>query len=345
MALLRATRSRVLLFLTGIIIAAVPFGPDATAIELVPDAEGIVLRRDGSFQLSPGAGAAPAVMGAWDRYGIVDGAPVRFAEPFDAVRVRYQADVPHGTAAYIAVRASADGRRWTEWSWDVASGARVLFGDARYWLQHRVVLLGNGRGTPSVSQVQMTPEAGELRSRSVGREAPAYAPTYRVRVTRQGMVGGRTANGYRIKPNDRYVSLPSWKALSSKNGNEYMVRLSANGRSVVVPVMDVGPWNRHDNFWDAKRETYKDLPRGWPQDHAAYYEGHNKKRAEKGLVRYPTAVDVGDGAYWALGLKGDRATVDVTFLWLGDDPGASPPPLNPDPSKRPAEPAPVLAMP
>ncbi|HZG65249.1 MAG TPA: hypothetical protein VEZ12_00800, partial [Herpetosiphonaceae bacterium] len=96
MALLRATRSRVLLFLSGIIIAAVPFGPDATAVELVSDAEGIVLRRDGAFQLSDGAGAAPAIMGAWERYGILDGAPVRFAEPFDAVRVRYQADVPRG---------------------------------------------------------------------------------------------------------------------------------------------------------------------------------------------------------------------------------------------------------
>ena len=114
MALSRATRSRVLLFLTGIIIAALSFGPDATAIELVHDAEGILLRRDGAFQLSHGSSAAPAVMGAWERYGIVDGAPMRFAEPFDAVRVGYQADVPRGTAAYIAVRGSADGRRWTE---------------------------------------------------------------------------------------------------------------------------------------------------------------------------------------------------------------------------------------
>ncbi len=80
---------------------------------------------------------------------------------------------------------------------------------------------------------------------------------------------------------------------------------------------------------------YKDLPVGWPQDHAAYYERYNKRRAEKGYVRFPSAVDIGDGAYWALGLKGAQATVDVTFLWLGTDPGPNPAPRNSAPSRRP----------
>jgi hypothetical protein len=189
-----------------------------------------------------------------------------------------------------------------------------------------------------MSHVRVIPEPRIFYRSSSSEDVPEVAPTYRLHVTRMGMVGGRTANGYRIKPNDMFVSLPSWKSLSSRNGNEYMVRLSANGKSVVVPVMDVGPWNRHDNFWDAERSWYKNLPRGWPQDHAAYYEGHNKRRAEKGFVRFPTAVDVGDGAYWALGLKGAQAVVDVTFLWLGEDPGENPEPLNSRPSERPVEP-------
>lgn len=340
MALLRATRSHVLLILVGIVIAAMPFGPDAAAFQIVPDAEGIVLGRDGSFQLSPAAEPAPVVMGVWDDFGMVDAVEARFERAFESVRVYYQANVPVGTESYVAVRASADGKRWSEWIWDVASGARVSFGSANTWVQHRVVMMGNDGRTPSVGQLRITPEAADLHSSSTTSAAPGVAPTYRLRVTRMGMVGGRTANGYRIKPKDMFVSLPSWKSLSSKNGNEYMVRLSANGKSVVVPVMDVGPWNRNDNFWDAKRASYKDLPRGWPQDHAAYYEGYNKGRAEKGFVRYPTAVDMGDGAYWALGLDGAQATVDVTFLWLGEDPGANPKPWNADPSKRPVEPAP-----
>lgn len=337
MALLRATRSHVLLVLTGIVIAVMPLGPDAAAAQIVPDAEGIVLGRDGHFQLSPEAEATPAAIGAWDRYGMVDAARTRFERTFESVRVTYNATMPVGTESHVAVRASADGRRWSEWIWDVTSGARVSFGTANTWVQHRVIMFGNDGRTPSVGQVQVIPESYDLYSRSTYNAAPAVAPTYRLRVTRQGMVGGRTANGHRITPKDMFVSLPSWSSLSSKNGKEYMVRLSANGKSVVVPVMDVGPWNRNDNFWDARRDTYKDLPRGWPQDHAAFYEGYNKGRAEKGFVRYPTAVDMGDGAYWALGLDGAQATVDVTFLWLGEDPGANPKPLNPAPSKRPKE--------
>jgi hypothetical protein len=338
MALLRATRSHALLILIGIVIAAMPFGPNAAAYQIVPDAEGIVLGRDGDFQLSPEAGAAPAGFGTWEQFGILDATRSRFDQAFDRVRVYYREHAPVGTESYVAVRASSDGKRWSEWNWDVQSGVPVALNGASTWIQHRIVMLGNDGRTPSVGHVQVVPEPRAIQSSSIQAQG-AVAPTYRLRVTRQGMVGGRTANGHRITPNDMFVSLPSWKSLSSKNGREYMVRLSANGKSVVVPVMDVGPWNRNDNFWDAKRATYKDLPRGWPEDHAAFYEGYNRGRAEKGIVRYPTAVDVADGAYWALGLKGAQATVDVTFLWLGQDPGANPAPLNPDPSKRPKDPS------
>jgi hypothetical protein len=246
--------------------------------------------------------------------------------------------VPAGTQIHVAVRASADGRAWSEWEWDVADGAVVSFDDAQRWTQHRIVLLGADGRTPTVSPITIVPQDLSAKSRRPGlhRKASTDAPTYRLRVTRQGMVGSRTANGHVVQPRDFFVSLPSWKALSSRGGDEYMVRLSANGRSIVVPVWDVGPWNAHDNFWDDRRAKFKDLPTGWPEDHAAYYDNYNHRRAEKGWVRYPTAVDVGDGAYWALGLGGGQATVDVTFLWLGNDPGASPRPLNAAPSVPPA---------
>lgn len=155
------------------------------------------------------------------------------------------------------------------------------------------------------------------------------APTYRLRVTRQGMVGETTANGHVIQPNDVFVSLPCRCALSSRDGHEYQVRLSTNGRSLVVPVWDVGPYWTTDDYWNSQRDGFPDLPTGWPADHAAFYENYRNREAELGLVRFPSAVDIGDGAYWSLGLKGDQAVVDVTFLWLGADPGPYPtPPAN-----------------
>ena len=38
-------------------------------------------------------------------------------------------------------------------------------------------------------------------------------------------------------------------------------------------------------------------------------------------MQYPTAVDIGDGAFLDdLGLSGAQGTVEITFLWLGRDP-------------------------
>ena len=97
--------------------------------------------------------------------------------------------------------------------------------------------------------------------------------------TREGLVGHRTANGHRIGPRDRFVALPYWGVLSSKGGNEFQVRVTYRGRSVVLPVWDVGPWNTHDDYWSPKRR-YSDLPVGQPMAHAAYHQRYHDGRDE-----------------------------------------------------------------
>ncbi len=192
---------------------------------------------------------------------------------------------------------------------------------------------------PNVRAVALVPVSAPAQYSALEETAQPVAPTYRVHATRQGMIGGRTANGHRITKRDHFVSLPSWRALSSNGGREYLVRITYNGRSSVAPVYDVGPWNVHDDYWDAQRERFGDLPRGWPEDHAAYFDKYNGGRAEKGRVSFPTAIDIGDGAWWDdLGIRGDRAIVEVTFLWLGRDPQASPAPAPAPPAPAPAAP-------
>jgi hypothetical protein len=146
------------------------------------------------------------------------------------------------------------------------------------------------------------------------------APTYRIFATRQGRVGRRTANGHIIKPRDRFVALPSWGVLSSRNGYEYQVRVTYRDRSVVLPVWDVGPWNTHDDYWSPDRR-YSDLPPGLPMAQAARQQGYNNGRDEFGRrIRQPNGIDIADGAFWDdLGMT-DSDWVDVTFLWLGADP-------------------------
>ena len=113
------------------------------------------------------------------------------------------------------------------------------------------------------------------------------APTYRIFATREGLVGRRTANGHIIQPRDRFVALPCWCVLSPKGTDHFKVRLTYNGRSVVVPVWDVGPWNTRDDYWNPNRR-YSDLPVGMPMAEAAYYHGYNGGRDEWGRRNTPT---------------------------------------------------------
>lgn len=163
-------------------------------------------------------------------------------------------------------------------------------------------------------EAQNPPDSAELVATS------PVAPTYRVFATRQGLVGHRTANGHRIRPRDRFVALPSWSSLSSRDGYEFQVRVTYGERSVVLPVWDVGPWNTHDDYWSPNRR-YSDLAVGVPMAQAARLDGYNNGRDEFGRrIRLPNGIDIADGAFWDdLGMT-DSDWVEVSFLWLGADP-------------------------
>ena len=151
--------------------------------------------------------------------------------------------------------------------------------------------------------------------------AQSLAPTYRVFATREGLVGRTTANGHVIRPRDRFVALPSWGVLSPKGSDKFRVRLTYKGRSVIAPVWDVGPWNTKDDYWSPSRR-YGDLPVGLPMAQAAYQDGYNGGRDERGRrILLPNGIDIADGTYWDdLGMTRDD-WVEVSFLWLGADPG------------------------
>lgn len=161
--------------------------------------------------------------------------------------------------------------------------------------------------------------ATRTQARAEQQQMDSTAPTFTVFATRQGLVGHRTANGHIIQPRDRFVALPSWKALSSRGGNEFQVRVTYGDRSVVLPVWDVGPWNTNDDYWSPERR-YSDLPQGKPMAQAAYEDGYNGGRDEFGRrIRSPNGIDIADGAFWDdLGMRGS-GQVEVTFLWLGED--------------------------
>ncbi len=149
-----------------------------------------------------------------------------------------------------------------------------------------------------------------------------YAPTYTIRATREGLVGYRTANGYRIPERAWFVALPSWKVLSSQGGNEFQVRVTYQDKSIILPVWDVGPWNTNDEYWTPERRFYRDLPVGMPMAQAAVDFGYNGGLDMFGRkITIGNGIDIADGAFWdGLGMRSND-WVRVTYLWMGLDPG------------------------
>jgi hypothetical protein len=146
--------------------------------------------------------------------------------------------------------------------------------------------------------------------------------TLRLWATREGLVGRTTAGGHLITPNDHFVALPSRKALNRT------VIVAYHGKTVTAPVLDIGPWNRDEAWWEpgAARGQFADLPRFVPEVWAAYENGYNGGHDANGrYVTFPAMIDLADGVYTDLGMQRSD-WVDVTLTWVE---GPSPPPLAP----------------
>ncbi|MEI7768843.1 MAG: hypothetical protein WCI67_02585 [Chloroflexales bacterium] len=287
---------------------------------------------DGSVALATDAAPAVSLLGAYRRSGTLISELPTLA-PATRFQLSYGAALPSGTALRVDLRASLDGSRWLPWLVELPSGAVVGLPGVPRRVQYRLTLMGDALLSPVVRGVWLTPSSAPVtyKAAAVATDPYAVAPTFRIRASRQGMIGHHTANGFVIPPHARFVSLPCWCALSSNGGDEYKVRITYRGRSTVVPVYDVGPYSARDDYWSAGRTGYPDLARGWPMDHAAYYEDYNGRQADKGYVRFPSGMDVGDGAWIDdLGIDGDQAEVEVTMLWMGSDPLVGPAPRDPN---------------
>lgn len=67
----------------------------------------------------------------------------------------------------------------------------------------------------------------------------------KVKATREGLLGRKTASGYTIESLTPFVALPSTRALRKF----CIVRNPRTGRQCYAIVLDVGPWNVADNAY------------------------------------------------------------------------------------------------
>lgn len=257
-----------------------------------------------------------------------------------AVQVDRNAAVPAGAELAVDVRGRDVTGAWTQWREPDARG-RLRLPRPVSALQARLSLLASTDGhSPSISsltlrQVALPAEsagvAGSAASaasagtvRSVAPEATvsaAASPTFRVFATREGLVGGHTANGHVITNRDHFVALPSRRMLASNGGREYQVKVCHASQCETAPVWDLGPWNKKDDYWNpaSVRQMFTDLPQGKPEAQAAYQDGYNGGKDDQGrTLPNPAGIDLADGTFWdGLGMK-NNDWVTVTFQPTGD---------------------------
>ncbi len=299
-------------------------------------AYGTLQIEDGALRIATDAPLAPPPR---VRYGVAESSPIFLPGPSQLGAVRLDADVPLDATVELELRGLRDGR-WTEWRGSAALDAL----DGATAFEIRTTLLAGPTGeTPAVRGIDLRAEPASVRAAQLAGPlvAPQSPPTVRLWATRIGLVGRSTANGHVITERDRFVALPSKRALNRNGARDYQVQISYRGRTTIAPVWDVGPWNTRDDFWNEDRETFPELPRWMSQAEAAFFQGYNGGRDGSGrYVTYPSSVDLADGTFLDdLGLA-DSDWVDVTFLWLS----APSPPPRPTPRVT-ARPAPTTTTP
>jgi hypothetical protein len=315
------------------------------------DRVGLVLD-DGALRLdeeAPGATPSPRRDPERARSGLATFPEQPLAEATDVLDVRIDTD---GAAEDVAAEARgirADGM-WTEWHPVPEGGGRVTLDAGVSRVQMRVELESAGSALDGVRLRPLEPlhaqdgegtgdgpdgGSGEEGGKGSGDDAVPDAPfSARLFATRIGLVGGTTANGHTIRPDDHFVALPSRRGLATRGGGEYTVRVCSTGalgpkgeggtddhepRCAYLPVWDVGPWNITDDHWNEDRASWPDLDRGLPQAQAAYADGHNGGRDGFGRrVANPAGIDLADGAFHHGLQLPTNGWVEVDYLWTGE---------------------------
>ncbi|GEM_PF-2785833 len=118
-----------------------------------------------------------------------------------------------------------------------------------------------------------------------------YFAMKKVLASREGLIGGVTAAGLKIRYSSVFVALPAQKALWKT------VRVVVNGHPIVAPVLDLGPWFPFEKYGSDDQYVFGDRP-----PLAEIMKGRTREGDEKKLVINGAGIDLSDGLIAALGL-------------------------------------------
>lgn len=276
-----------------------------------------MVTEDGTVRISPTLNGRPGAT------GLLTLAPHTVPADTDRISTAIDADVPAGSSVTVDLRGRRANGGWTEWVSASAPGTAVLPEPTREVQARLALRAANGAG-PVVRSLTLTAYPAATTAEG-GLDAAEHVDPVKLTVfaTREGLVGGTTANGHVIVKRDHFVALPSRRALAPRNSGDYTVEICTPApRCAFAPVWDIGPWNINDDYWNPPevREQWKDLPHGMPMAQAAFFTGyHDGKDQFNRTVVNPAGIDLADGLFWdALGLSGN-SWVTVSYLWTGSD--------------------------
>jgi hypothetical protein len=271
----------------------------------IDDDDNNVTHVDGQLRVAD-TGKSPASL----RRPVPEGMLVLASHQLEKPANRITTDLA-GAGITVEARGQQPDGEWGEWR-----ETGTVLPAATMVVQVRVVLIG---ADATIGNLVLT----AVLTPSNGVNAATPGLTYRVFATREGLVGGTTANGHVITSRDHFVALPSRRGLAARNAGDYTVKVCTTTgtlRCEYAPVWDVGPWNTTDDYWNpsATRQSWKDLPQGRPEAQAAYQDNYNGGRDQYGRdVANPAGIDLADGTFWdGLNLT-DNSWVNVSFLWTG----------------------------
>ncbi len=271
----------------------------------------------GALRVRSGA-FSPAAQHGGEGFGSEVLAAHATGHPVNRVHVTLTATATGSAHAAVEVRGQDGTGAWTEWRTADASGDAVLprVVDS---VQARVDLYAP-TGAVAVRGLRLAADTTPVAvpgGRGARAAQPAAAASYSVYATREGLVGGTTANGHVIQSNDHFVALPSGRALSPNGSSAYSVTVCGPARCETAPVWDVGPWNTTDDYWNpaGTRQSWTNLAQGMPEAQAAYQTGYNGGHDQYGRsVSNPAGIDLADGTFYNVGLN-NNGWVTVTYNW------------------------------
>ena len=284
-----------------------------------------VVTQGGALRVGAGMSRVPLAPPV-ARSGSYTSVPVTVAHSFRVLTISVTATIPSRAVLEVAVRTALPAGPWTPWSDVPASTPGVIQGPTATRWQYRLRL--------AAASADDSPRVQGVTVRTVPLP-PGYPTTpppptprvsYQVYATREGLVGGVTADGHRIRPHDHFVALPSDTVLACDGCRDYTVTISYQGRTTTRPVWDIGPWNTADPYWQRPRTPFRALPQGVAAARAAYQKAYQGGRdVFDRPVANPAGIDLADGVFWDdLHLTGND-WVTVTYNWQSGPPAPARP--------------------